>query len=174
MWETSKILKPGDAGQMIDPSEFRRVMGHFPTGVTVVTSLHEDGSPCGLTVNAFCSLSLEPPLVLVCVEKAADSFDCIERNGTFAVNILEEGRGEALSRRFSTWGVEDKFRGVAFRTERTGSPILEAALAWADCRVVQRHEAGDHVIFVGEVLEGDAHEGSPLVYYRGGYGRFLP
>ena len=161
-------------GQVIDPSEFRRVMGHFPTGVTIVTSLHEDGTPCGLTVNAFSSLSLEPPLVLICVETEADSRACIERSGLFAVNILEEGRGEALSRRFSTWGMDDKFRGVAYRTQTTGSPILEAALAWADCRVTERVAGGDHAIFIGEVLEADAHEGSPLVYYRGGYGRFLP
>jgi flavin reductase (DIM6/NTAB) family NADH-FMN oxidoreductase RutF len=174
MLEPSKVYGAGAAGQMIDSSEFRRVMGHFPTGVTVVTSLHEDGSPCGLTVNAFCSLSLEPALVLVCVERAADSCDCIDRSGVFVVNILEEGRGEALSRRFSTWGVGDKFRGVAYRTERTGCPVLEIALAWVDCRVTERVPAGDHTIFVGEVLEADAHEGSPLVYYRGGYGRFLP
>lgn len=174
MRETSKIYGRDGAGQMIDDSEFRRVMGHFPTGVTVVTSLHQDGSPCGLTVNAFCSVSLDPALVLVCVEEAADSFDCIDRAGFFAVNILEEGRGESLSRRFSTWGVEDKFRGVAYRSEATGSPILEAALAWVDCRVTQRVVAGDHAVFIGEVVEGDAHEGTPLVYYRGGYGRFLP
>src|SRR5688500_12696214 len=127
MTETPKIHSPDGAGQMIDDSEFRRVMGHFPTGVTVVTSLHEDGRPCGLTVNAFASLSLLPALVLVCVEEAADSFECIDRSGVFAVNILEEGRGESLSRRFSTWGVDDKFRGVAYRSEATGAPVLEAA-----------------------------------------------
>ena len=174
MTERSIIYGGDGSGQMIDDSEFRRVMGHFPTGVTVVTSLHEDGGPCGLTVNAFCSLSLDPPLVLVCVERAADSFGCIGKAGILAVNILEEGRGESLSRRFSTWGVDDKFRGVAYRTERTGAPILEAALAWVDCRVTQCLPAGDHGVFIAEVLEGDAHEGSPLVYYRGGYGRFLP
>ncbi|HEX6925706.1 MAG TPA: flavin reductase family protein [Longimicrobiaceae bacterium] len=170
----SKIHRQDDAGQMIDDSEFRRVMGHFPTGVTVVTSLHQDGRPCGLTVNAFASLSLSPPLVLVCVELEADSFNCIDRSGIFAVNILEEGRGESLSRRFSTWGIEDKFRGVAYRAEMTGAPILEAALAWVDCRVTQKVVAGDHAVFIGEVLDGDAREGSPLVYYRGGYGRFVP
>ena len=174
MRDISKISGPDGAGQMIDDTEFRRVMGHFPTGVTIVTSLSGDGSPCGLTVNAFSSLSLEPPLVLVCVEAAADSFRCIEAAGIFAVNILEEARGESLSRRFSTWGVDDKFRGVAYREERTGAPILEAALAWVDCRVTRMVAAGDHAVFIGEVLDGDAHEGSPLVYYRGGYGRFVP
>jgi flavin reductase (DIM6/NTAB) family NADH-FMN oxidoreductase RutF len=112
--------------------------------------------------------------VLVCVETAADSCGCIARSGVFAANVLEEGRGEALSRRFSTWGVRDKFQGVAYRTERTGSPILEISLAWVDCQVTETVTAGDHVIFIGEVLEADAREGSPLVYYRGGYGRFLP
>lgn len=159
---------------MIDGSEFRRVMGHFSTGVAIVTSRREAGSPCGLTVNAFASVSLEPPLVLVCVEHGADSHRCIQESGVYAVNVLGEERGESLARRFATWGVEDKFRGVAYREEETGSPVLEAALAWVDCRVVQAVEAGDHTIFVGEVLGADAHEGRPLVYYRGGYGGLQP
>jgi flavin reductase (DIM6/NTAB) family NADH-FMN oxidoreductase RutF len=161
-------------GQMIDTFEFRRVMGHFPTGVTVVTTRHGDGVMCGLTVNAFCSVSLEPTLVLICVEIAADSHDCIQESGIFAVNVLEEGNGEALSRRFSTWGHFDKFQSVPFREERTGSPILEQALAWLDCRLIRSMPAGDHTLFLGEVLDGDSREGRPLVYYRGGYGRFEP
>lgn len=159
---------------MIDGSEFRRVMGHFSTGVAIVTSRREGGAPCGLTLNAFASVSLEPALVLVCVEHGAESHGCIRESGFYAVNVLEEERGEVLARRFATWGVEDKFRGVAFREEETGSPVLEAALAWVDCRVVQAVEAGDHTIFVGEVLGADAHEGRPLVYYRGGYGGLQP
>lgn len=159
---------------MIDSSEFRRVMGHFPTGVTIVTSRHQDGRPCGLTLNAFCSLSLNPAQVLVCVEKEADSHACIEQSGIFCVNILEEEKGEVLSRRFSTWGLQDKFQGVAYREERSSAPILEAALAWLECRVTQQISSGDHTIFVGEVMDADAHEGRPLVYYRGGYGRFIP
>lgn len=159
---------------MIDSSEFRRVMGHFATGVTIVTTRHGDGAPCGLTANAFTSLSLDPALILVCIERDADSHDCIRETGVFAVNVLDERRGESLSRRFATYGVADKFRGVAYHEEATGSPVLDDALAWLDCRVAETHEGGDHTIFVGEVLEGDAREGSPLVYYRGGYGRFLP
>lgn len=159
---------------MIDKSEFRRILGHFPSGVTVVTTNTGSGSPCGLTANAFCSVSLEPPLVLVCVEHGADSHDCIQRSGVFAVNVLEEEHGETLSRRFAAWDVEEKFTGVAYRRERTGAPILSAALAWLDCAVRQEVSAGDHTIFIGEVLEADAHEGRPLLYYRGGYGRFLP
>lgn len=158
----------------MDSSEFRRVLGHFPTGVAVVTARRADGEPCGLTVNAFSSVSLRPPLVLVCVDQGADSHACISDSGAFAVNVLEQERGETLSRRFATWGVDDKFEGVAYRTERTNSPILEAALAWIDCRVAQAISAGDHTIFIGEVMEADAREGNPLVYYRGGYGRLTP
>ena len=159
---------------MIDTSEFRRVLGHFTTGVSIVTTLRENGQPCGLTVNAFASVSLEPTLVMVCVEKEADSHDCIQATGAYAVNVLEEEKGEALSRRFATWGVEDKFKGVAFTQAASGSPVLEAAIAWVDCRVVDSISVGDHTIFIGEVLEADAREGRPLVYYRGGYGRFEP
>jgi flavin reductase (DIM6/NTAB) family NADH-FMN oxidoreductase RutF len=159
---------------MIDTSEFRRVLGHFPTGVSIVTTLRENGQPCGLTVNAFASVSLEPTLVMVCVEKESDSHGCIQATGAYAVNVLEESKGESLSRRFATWGVSDKFKGVAYHEASTGSPVLEAALAWVDCRVVDSISVGDHTIFIGEVLEADAREGRPLVYYRGGYGRFEP
>src|SRR3712207_4666241 len=115
---------------MIDPIEFRRVMGHFATGVTVVTTVMGDGEPCGLTANAVCSVSIDPLLMLVCVERGADSHDCIVASGCFAVNVLQERGGESLSRRFAGWDVADKFRGVAFRAERTGAPVLEDALAW--------------------------------------------
>ena len=161
-------------GRMIDSIEFRRVLGHFATGVAIVTSRHADGSPCGLTVNAFCSVSLDPPLILVCVERDADSHECIGNAGAYAVNVLDERGGESLSRRFATWGVEDKFRGVAYRKEVTGAPVLDDALAWMDCRIVETHAGGDHTIFIGEVAAADAREGTPLVYYRGGYGRFVP
>jgi flavin reductase (DIM6/NTAB) family NADH-FMN oxidoreductase RutF len=159
---------------MIDGSEFRRVMGHFATGVAIVTARTADGSPCGLTVNEFSSGSLDPPRVLVCIERAALSHDHIQKAGAFVVNVLAEERGELLARRFSTWGVNEKFDGVAYRTELSGAPVLESALAWLECRVHEAVPAGDHTIFVGEVLDADAHEGRALVYYRGGYGRFSP
>lgn len=149
-------------------------MGHFASGVAVVTTVRPDGEPCGLTANAVCSVSLDPVLLLVCVEKGADSHDCIVGSGRFAVNVLADAGGESLSRRFATWEVEDKFRGVAWREERTGAPVLEDALAWLDCRVSQAIPAGDHTVFLGEVEAADAREGTPLVYYRGGYGRFVP
>lgn len=158
----------------MDTSEFRRVMGHFPTGVTIVTTRLGNGGACGLTVNAFCSVSLDPPLVLVCVERDADSHACITDTGFFAVNILGSEKGETLSRRFATFGVADKFEGVAFREVVTGAPVLEVAVAWVDCQLVRAVPGGDHTIFLGEVVAADAVDGSPLVYYRGGYGRFQP
>jgi flavin reductase (DIM6/NTAB) family NADH-FMN oxidoreductase RutF len=157
---------------MIDESEFRRVIGHFATGVAVVTSCKEDGEGCGLTVSAVASVSLNPTLILVCVDRASDTHACLERAGFFAANFLEEGRGETVARRFATSGTDDKFRGIAWHTERTGAPVLDDALAWLDCRVTAALPGGDHTIFVGEVLGADAREGTPLLYYRGGYGRF--
>jgi flavin reductase (DIM6/NTAB) family NADH-FMN oxidoreductase RutF len=157
---------------MIDESEFRRVIGHFASGVAVVTSCCGDGTGCGLTVSAVSSVSLDPTLILVCVDRASDTHGWLERAGFFAVNVLEEGRGETVARRFAGSAVEDKFRGIAWRTERTGAPVLDDALAWLDCRVTAALPGGDHTIFVGEVLAADAREGTPLLYYRGGYGRF--
>jgi 4-nitrophenol 2-monooxygenase / 4-nitrocatechol 4-monooxygenase, reductase component len=159
---------------MIDNSEFRRVVSHFASGVTVVTTLRPDGRPCGLTASAVCSVSLDPTLVLVCVEKAADSHGCIEQSGVFAVNVLADGKGETLARRFAGHDLVEKFNGVAFRPEHTGAPVLDEALAWLDCRVAERCTGGDHTVFVGEVVAADACEGTPLLYYRGGYGRFAP
>lgn len=147
-------------------------MGHFPTGVAVVTTRREDGSIRGLTVNAFCSVSLDPTLVLVCIERSAESHEWIAETGVFAVNVLEGEAGEAISRRFAGLEVGEKFDGVAYHSEQTGSPILDASMAWLDCRVVQSVPSGDHTVFIAEALEGDAREGSPLLYYRGGYGTF--
>jgi 3-hydroxy-9,10-secoandrosta-1,3,5(10)-triene-9,17-dione monooxygenase reductase component len=164
----------GPGCRMIEPSEFRRVMGHFPTGVTIVTARTPGEEPCGLTVNAFCSVSLEPPLVLVCIEKTADSHHCIGRMGFFGVSILDAKHGESLSRRFAETGMGDKFRGIAYRVGAANVPLLEQAVAWMECRVREAVDAGDHTIFIGEVLAGGARDARPLVYFRGGYGRFVP
>jgi flavin reductase (DIM6/NTAB) family NADH-FMN oxidoreductase RutF len=157
---------------MIEHSEFRRVMGHFATGVSVVTTLRPDGAPCGLTLSALASVSLHPTLLLVCVDRAAESHRCIAEHGAFAVNVLAEGTGEAIARRFA--GKEDKFQGIAFHAAATGAPVLEDALAWMDCRLVEVLPGGDHTIYLGEVMAADARPGTPLVYYRGGYGRLAP
>ncbi len=156
---------------MVDAADYRRIMGHFVTGVTIVAATHpETGTPCGLTASAVASVSLDPLLVLVCVERIADSHDCVARAGAFSVNVLDAG-DEVLSRRFAEYHRADKFDGVAYRTEATGAPVLDDALAWVDCRVWAEYDGGDHTIFVGEVVAGDAGPGSPLLYYRGGYGR---
>lgn len=158
----------------IEKAEFRRVMGHLSTGVTVVAARNpKSGSPCGLTATAVTSVSLEPPLVLVCIDKAATSHDPVLAAGTFSVNVLSQGQ-ERIARRFAEWDSSEKFDGIAYREEVSGAPLLDDALAWLDCRVWATYEGGDHTIVVGEVLRADAREGEPLLYYRGGYGRFTP
>ena len=157
----------------VDSAEFRRVLGHFVTGVTVLTTRDATGAPAGLTVNAFASVSLEPPLVLVCVDRASDTHALIEAAGYFAVNVLADGQ-ERVSRRFAEGEGRTRFDGLAWRDEVTGAPVLDDALAWVDCRVRSTCDGGDHTIWIGQVLAGDAREGVPLLFYRGGYGRFTP
>lgn len=142
--------------------------------MAVITTRKPDGRPCGLTANAVCSLSLDPPLVLACVERAADTHDCILGARCFAVGVLAQDQ-ERLARRFAAAiTAEEKFEGTAFREERTGAPVLEGALAWLDCTLWRHYDGGDHTIFVGEVVAADAHGGQPLVFYRGGYGGITP
>lgn len=157
----------------MDSAEFRRILGHWASGVSIVTTRTRDGRACGLTANSVASLSLDPLLVLVCVEKNADTHDCIRSAGAFAINVLTS-EGERMARRFAAWEIDRKFDGLAYHEEQTGSPVLDEALAWVDCRLHAEYDGGDHTIFVGEVLAGDATDGTPLLYYRGGYGRFTP
>jgi flavin reductase (DIM6/NTAB) family NADH-FMN oxidoreductase RutF len=154
----------------IDPVEFRRILSRLATGVTVVTTVEPGGEPRGLTASAVVSVSLDPPLLLACVERASDTHDCIERAGAFAVNILGEG-GEALAARFAGASAPTKFVAVEHGRAETGAPILAGALAWADCRLWASHEGGDHTIFVGEVVAGGAGDGDPLLHFLGGYAR---
>lgn len=155
---------------MPDERQFRTVIGHFATGVTVVTSRRADGRPCGLTANSVASVSLDPLLVLVCLDRSAVSHGCIIDGGAFAVSILA-APDEPLARRFAEGEREDRFEGLAWREEVTGCPVLERALAWLDCRVRDVHGAGDHSIVVGEVVACGARAGEPLVFYRGEYRR---
>ena len=150
----------------IDQDEFRRVMGHFASGVTVVTTRHDDTN-FGITVSAFCSLSLVPQLVLISINQEAPSHAALLAAGRFAVNILAED-GEWLSRRFATREI-DKFQGVAYKLGQTGSPLLDGALATLECRITQHVPAGDHTIFIAEVISAATEEGKPLLYYRSGY-----
>jgi flavin reductase (DIM6/NTAB) family NADH-FMN oxidoreductase RutF len=153
----------------IDRTELRRVMGHFATGVTVITTRDTDGRPYGLTANAVCSVSLTPPLLLVCVDKRAESHPAFERSKLFAINILGSGHQD-LSRRFAVSG-GDKFIDVAHRDGTTGVPVLEGVVASVECRVVDVHEAGDHTIYIGEVENLEAVGGDPLLFFCGQYRR---
>ena len=150
----------------IDDSRFRQAMGHFASGVTVVTTAA--GSELyGITVSSFSSLSLNPPLILICIDKSVPSHDIIKLAGCFVVNILEE-RQEHLSRRFATT-CADKFKGVAWHSGRLGLPVLDNTLAAIECRLRNALDGGDHTIFIGEVIDAEVREGAPLLYYRRGY-----
>jgi flavin reductase (DIM6/NTAB) family NADH-FMN oxidoreductase RutF len=165
------VTDPSDTAPTIDAARFRQVLGHFPTGVTVVTAVH-DGVPVGLAVGSFASLSLDPPLVLFCPGTSSSSFPAMREAGVFCVNVLTEDQ-EDVCRVFAGKG-DDKFRGVGWKPAHTGSPILNDVLAWIDCRIESIHESGDHDVVIGRVLElgVNDHRGGPLVFYRGGYGRF--
>ncbi len=151
----------------IDARELRDAFGRFATGVTIIT-VSSDGEPNGLTANSFSSVSLDPPLVLWSLARNADCFEAFEREDHFAVNVLNRSQ-EALSTRFATKDV-DKWAGVAHRPGATGSPLLTGAIAIFECKVYARHDGGDHVIYVGQVLhvETDA-DAPPLGFYQGRY-----
>jgi flavin reductase (DIM6/NTAB) family NADH-FMN oxidoreductase RutF len=152
----------------VDQLEFRRVMGHFATGVTVVTTHDGAGNLYGLTANAVASVSLEPPMVLVCVDKTSDSYPSFGKSKVFTINILSNAQ-ETLSRRFAKSG-GDKFTGVGYRVGETGAPILHDTIGHLECRVRHEFDAGDHTIYVGEAIDiGASDDGDPLLYFRGGY-----
>jgi flavin reductase (DIM6/NTAB) family NADH-FMN oxidoreductase RutF len=159
------------AAESFDEARFREVLGHFATGVTVVTAT-EDGEPVGFTCQAFTSLSLDPPLVLIAPGKTSTSWPRIAQAGEFCVNILSDHQ-EALSRDFAVSG-GDKFTGVGWRPGGNGAPILDGALAWIECRFLRAHDAGDHEIVLGLVLDMGVNKGRPLVFYRGGFGGVGP
>lgn len=151
----------------IDKNELRRVMGHFATGVTVITTISRDGRPFGLTANAFTSVSLEPPLLLISVDKKCDSYACFEESRVFTVNILADEQ-EALSRKFAVSG-GNKFEGVAYHMGANGVPILDGTMAYIECKLYAAYEGGDHTLYLGEVEQTESREGKPLLFYRGGY-----
>jgi len=152
-----------------DARELRRVMGSFCTGVTIITTRDDAGHPFGLTANAVTSVSLDPPLVLVCVDRKAESHAHFYTSKVFVVNILSEEQ-EALSRRFAVSGGE-KFADVPCHPGRLGALVLDGTLAHLECRIVETHEAGDHVIHIGEVDHAETHGGRPLLFFQGKYGQ---
>jgi flavin reductase (DIM6/NTAB) family NADH-FMN oxidoreductase RutF len=165
---------------VLPPEDFRRALGHFASGVTVVTTWDREGRPTGLTASAFTSVSLTPPLVLVCVAHASHSYPALNASGRFAVNILAAEQ-EAVSRRFaippSSDNGAEKFEGVPYEPGALGLPVLVDALASLECSTVQAYPGGDHTIFVGQVEAAACRAApgtDPLLYYRGQYGRLHP
>jgi flavin reductase (DIM6/NTAB) family NADH-FMN oxidoreductase RutF len=152
---------------MIDSGTFRSVLGRFASGVTIVTTVDDAGTDHGMTVSAFSSLSLEPPLVLFCVDHAASMHDLLLAHPGCGVSILSSAQ-EAYSRRFADQE-QQRFDGIAYTRGETGVVLLDDALAHLECRILEHHDAGDHTVFVASVDRAEAREGRPLVYYRGGY-----
>jgi 3-hydroxy-9,10-secoandrosta-1,3,5(10)-triene-9,17-dione monooxygenase reductase component len=151
----------------IDSADLRAAMSGFPTGVTVVTASGPAG-PAGATANAVASLSLEPPLVLACLDLGSRTLVAVEHAGRFGVNVLAAGQAP-LARRFSSKDPHpEKWDGVAWR-EEAGSPRIDSALIWLGCELRDVHDGGDHVIATGRVLALDATEGEPLLFHRGRY-----
>lgn len=153
-----------------DSARFRQVLGHFPTGVTVITAAG-DAEPVGMAVGSFASVSLDPPLVGFFPDKGSSSWPRIEAAGAFCVNILGEDQ-EDVCRRFAMKG-DDKFAGLGWSPAGSGAPLLDGVIAWIDCDIESVTEAGDHWLVLGRVRDlSVGHDGPPLVFFRGGYGRF--
>ena len=156
----------------MDAASFRRTLGQFATGVTVVTTRDASGQPLGLTVSAFCSVSLKPPLVLVCIDHRSEANRGLRESGLFAVSVLAEHQ-EDVSRRFAAPGGV-KLEGFRFLDGRLGLPLVPDALAHVECRVRAFHDEGDHAVWVGEVQGARAQSGRPLVHHAGSYRRLDP
>lgn len=157
----------------VDGATFRRVLGHYPTGVCVVAASDGEGRSTGLTVGSFTSVSLAPPLIAFCPDRRSRSWARMRSADAFAVNILASDQ-EPLCRRFSQTG-EDKLAGIAHRRSPGGAPLLDGVVAWIECTLEAEHPAGDHLIVIGRVsalqVERTVH---PLLFFRGGYGDFAP
>jgi 3-hydroxy-9,10-secoandrosta-1,3,5(10)-triene-9,17-dione monooxygenase reductase component len=151
----------------VDASGFRHVLGHFCSGVTVITG-SADGRPAGFACQAFAALSLDPPLVLFCPGRSSATWPVIARAGHFCVNVLAAGQQE-IARRFGVPGA-DKFAGVGWSRSPSGAPVLDGVLTWVDCVLETAHEAGDHYVVTGRVTElGQCRPDGPLLFYRGRY-----
>jgi flavin reductase (DIM6/NTAB) family NADH-FMN oxidoreductase RutF len=163
-----------DGGTMPDDGKaFRRILGHYPTGVCAVTAMSEGGKPVGLVVGSFTSVSLKPMLVAFFPDRSSTTWPKVEQAGRFCVNVLGDGQQD-VCRALAAKG-DDKFAGINFRLSELGSPIIHGALAWIDCELETVHEAGDHYIVLGRVRGLDLHhEGSPLIFHKGGYSKVLP
>jgi len=171
MGPASARASTSDASRRVTPEDFRAVMRRFPTGVTIVTTLDETGRPKGFTANAFASVSLTPPMVLVCVNRAARSHPLISLAGKFCVNILALEQ-EKWAVRFATRGTFDAFSDLGYRAAKTGAPVIDGALGYLDCELAEEHTVGTHTIFVGNVVECGSRDGAPLGYFNATYQDF--
>jgi 3-hydroxy-9,10-secoandrosta-1,3,5(10)-triene-9,17-dione monooxygenase reductase component len=157
-----------DVPRIVDPEAMREVLGHFASGVTVVTALTADG-PAGFTCQSFSSLSLDPPLVAFAPARTSQTWPALRAIGRFCVNVLAEGQ-DAVSRNFARSGV-DKFDGVRWARSAHGSPVLDGVVAWIDGELWAEYDGGDHSIVVARVLDlGAEPDRRPLLYHRGSYG----
>ena len=155
----------------IEKHLFQRVMGSFASGVTIVTVMDEAGEPKGFTASAVSSLSLEPRMLLVCVSERSSTLDIIKQAGSFSVNILAADQQYVAQQFAAQYG--DRFAGLRWRPgPEKGNPVIDGSLAYAECVLRDTCKGGDHVILMGEILTGDAHEAEPLLYFRGRYGRY--
>lgn len=156
----------------IDPGRFRRVLGHFPTGVVCITAIDPTGAPAGMAVGSFTSVSLDPPLVAFLPDKSSSSFPKIREAGKFCVNVLASNQ-EPVCRAMAAKGT-DKFAEISWSPAKTtGSPVIDGVVAWIDCDIETIHEAGDHYIVIGKVHELDVPaDSNPLLFFQGGYGQF--
>jgi len=154
----------------VTQEQFRAALGSFASGVTVVTTKDANGTFLGITVSAFCSVSLDPPMVLICIEKNAGSHYAFEESNVFVVNVLREGES-GVSELFASVR-DDKFSNLNLKSGIDGLPVLDGALAVLECRVKFSYHGGDHSIFVGEVENVLVDNGQPLLYFRSHYGRF--
>jgi len=151
----------------VDPPQFRQLLGRFATGVTVLTARTPAGEPIGMTASSVASVSLDPPLLLVSVDKSHDMHAALERGTHFVLNILSADQ-EALSRRFAA-SEPNRFRGVSYRENERGIAVLDGAVAHLECEKRTAVPGGDHTVFFGLVVGGDVTDRRPLLYYRGGY-----
>lgn len=157
----------------VSADDFKAALRRWASGVTIVTACDGD-TVHGMTVSAFSSVSMDPPLVLVCADKASNTNPVIARGGVFVANVLAAGQ-EALSDRFASKQEEwRRFEGLACRALVTGAPVLPGVLAALDCRVVAAHDAGDHVIYVGRVEAAESRDAEPLLYYAAAYRALRP
>ncbi len=153
--------------RLVSSEEFRRACGRFATGVTIASVVDNQGIPHGLTVSSFTSVSLEPPLILICLGHAVSVIDAFRASPYFGINVLAEDQRE-LSERFARKG-SDRFNGISWEVGKTGVPLIPGVLAAIECHVHQRITSGDHDIFIGEMLEARVSGGDPLIYFASQY-----